>query len=198
MQITKVLKDDTTVIIRPLTTNDIDKSFQFFSQLPKEDREYLRVDVTKRELVAERIRNMQEKNVRRFIALDGDQIVADATLELEGVGWKKHVAEIRIIIAHQYQRKGLGMIMANELYLQAQKENVEELVVKMMKPQTAAISIFHKLGFHHDTVLSEYVRDQNGHKQDLIIMRCSIKELWDELEDYFYEKDMRRAVTHKF
>ena len=198
MEKIKTLKDGTEVLIRPLALKDTQKSFEFFAELPDEDREYLRVDVTKRNLVEERIRTMQEMNVKRFVALIGAKIVADAALELEGVGWQEHVAELRIIIARPYQRKGLGMIMANELYLQAQKEKVEELVVKMMKPQKAALSIFHKLGFHHDIVLSDYVKDQHGHKQDLIIMRCSIKELWEELEDYFYEKDMRRAVTHKF
>ena len=194
----KKLKDGTEVLIRLLTIDDVEKSFQFFQTLPAEDREYLRVDVTKRELVEQRIKLMKEKNVRRIIALCGDNIVADAALELEGVGWKEHTAEMRIIIARPYQRKGLGMILASEVYLLAQKEKIEDLVVKMMKPQKSAQSIFKKLGFHHDSTLDDYVKDQHGHKQDLIIMRCSLRELWGELEDYFYEKDMRHAVTHMF
>jgi ribosomal protein S18 acetylase RimI-like enzyme len=194
----KTLKDGTEVIIRPLTDNDVEKSFQFFQALPPEDREYLRVDVTQKDLVEKRIKTMKEKSVKRIAALHNGRIVADAALELEGVGWKEGTAELRIIIAQQFQRKGLGVIMAGELYLLAQKEKVEELVVKMMKPQLAAQSIFHKLGFHHDTTLSNYVKDLHGHKQDLVILRCSLIELWQELEDYFYEKDMRHAVTHMF
>lgn len=194
----KSLKDGTKVIIRPLTNDDVERSFRFFQELPPEDREYLRVDVTKHELVEKRIASMKEKNVKRIVAECDDKIVADAALELEGVGWKEGVAELRIIISHAFQRKGLGMIMASELYLLAQKEKIEELVVKMMKPQVGAQSIFHKLGFHHDITLDDYVKDQHGHKQDLIIMRCSLSELWSELEDYFYEKDMRRAVTHMY
>jgi L-amino acid N-acyltransferase YncA len=88
--------------------------------------------------------------------------------------------------------------MASELYLAAQKEKVEELVVKMMEPQKAAQSIFHKLGFHHDITLPDYVKDIHGQKQNLVLMRCRLTELWQELEDYFYEKDMRHAVTHMF
>jgi len=198
MKKVKTLKDGTEVIIRPLTNDDVEKSFKFFQGLPPEDREYLRVDVTKLDLVEHRIKSMKEKNVKRIAALCNDEIVADAALEMEGVGWKEGVGELRIIISRPYQRKGLGIIMAGELYLLAQKEKVEELVVKMMKPQTGAQSIFHKLGFHHDITLSNYVKDLHGHKQDLVIMRCSLKELWQELEDYFYEKDMRHAVTHMF
>ena len=141
---------------------------------------------------------MKSGLVRRIVATYKDKIIADAALEMEGVGWKEGVAEMRIIISRPYQRKGLGILMAGELYLLAQKEKVEELVVKMMKPQKGAQSIFHKLGFHHDTTLSNYVKDLHGHKQDLVIMRCSLSELWQELEDYFYEKDMRHAVTHMF
>ena len=193
-----LLKDGTEVIIRPLTVNDIDLSYNFFKSLPAEDREYLRVDVTKRELVEQRIKQMGIKKVRRLCAVASDKIVADGALELEGVGWKEFMAELRLIIAHDYQRKGLGVLMAGELYRIALKEDVREIVVKMMKPQLAAQAIFRKLGFHHDITLSNYVKDQHGHRQDLIIMRCSLEELWTEMEDYFYEKDMRHAVTHMY
>ena len=127
------------------------------------------------------------------MAIVGEEIVADASLELEGHGWKEHIGELRLIVAQPYQRKGLGTLMAHELYLLAASQKVDEIVVEMMRPQIAAQSIFKRLGFHEDVTLSEYVKDLGGKRQDLIIMRCDLKSLWQEMEDYLAETDWQRT-----
>jgi L-amino acid N-acyltransferase YncA len=157
------------------------------------DRAYLRRDVYKKEVVAERIRAMRSGNVKRVVALVDDRIVADAALEFESLAWKKHVAEVRLIVDSAYQRKGLGMLMARELYSIATEGQVEEIVVRMMRPQIAARSIFRKLGFHEETVLPDYVKDLEGHKQDMILMRCDLQALWNELEDFISTWDWQRT-----
>ncbi|NIM18807.1 MAG: GNAT family N-acetyltransferase [Candidatus Latescibacteria bacterium] len=187
------LKDGSEVIIRDLTKDDIEKSFEFFQKLPEEDRAYLRVDVTKRENVERRILAMEFIKVRRIVALANNEIVADGAFEMEGHGWKEHVGEIRLIVARPYQRKGLGMMMARELFAIAAKERVEEIVVKMMRPQVAAQGIFRKLGFHEEILLPEYVKDMKGHRQDMIIMRCDLEALWRELEHYIAAFDWWKA-----
>ena len=61
--------------------------------------------------------------------------------------WKKHSGEIRLLISKTYRRKGLGMLLARELYLLAISEKVEDIIVKMMKIQEDAINIFKRMGF---------------------------------------------------
>ena len=187
------LKDGTEVIIRPLKNDDLEKSFTFFQELPEEDRAYLRVDVTKHDVVKQRIQAMKRGKVKRLVALYGDEIVADGSLELEGHGWKEHIGELRLIVARSFQRKGLGTLMARELYTLATSEKIEEIVVKMLQPQVAARGIFKKLGFSEDVTLREYVKDISGTKQDLIVMRCDLKSLWREMEDYLAETDWQRT-----
>lgn len=187
------LKDGTEVMIRPMTRDDLKKSSAFFQALPEEDRAYLRRDVTKRSVVEARIRDMDSGRVKRLVALVDDEIVADGALELAGHGWEEHVAEIRLIVARPYQRKRLGMLMASELFALAAAEKVEEIVVRMMRPQTAARAIFRRLGFHEEVLLPEYVRDLGGRKQDLILMRCDLEALWRELEDYMSGSDWQRT-----
>jgi L-amino acid N-acyltransferase YncA len=186
------LKDGTRVLIRPMTSDDLAASLAFFQALPAEDRAYLRHDVYDREVVLERIRAMEAGRVKRLVAVVGDRIVADAALELESRGWKEHVAELRLIVAHDYQRKGLGLLMARELYSAATEAKIEEIIVKMMRPQVAARSIFRKLGFHEETLLPDYVKDAKGRKQDLILMRCDLEALWSELEDFIATRDWQR------
>jgi len=187
------LKDGTDVLIRSLRKKDTDKSLAFFQALPAEDRKYLRRDVTKREVVKERINTMKSGRVKRLVAELDNEIIAECALELETYEWKSHISEIRLIVAHPFHRKGLGTLLAHELYWLAAKEDVEQIVVKMMGPQIGARRIFEKLGFKEDITLSEYVKDQSGSKQDLIIMRCNLQILMKEMEDYFIESDWQRT-----
>jgi L-amino acid N-acyltransferase YncA len=101
------------------------------------------------------------------------------------------VGELRVIVARSCQRKGLGMLMARELYQLAVIAKVEEMLVKMMKPQVGAQKIFHKLGFRKVATLPQYVKDVKGNRQDLIIMRCPLASLWESLDLYFDVTDWR-------
>jgi L-amino acid N-acyltransferase YncA len=187
------LKDGTGIVIRPMTEDDVDKSWAFFRKLPQEDRAYLRVDVTKRDVVEKRIRDMRNGDVKRLVALAGDEIVADGALELAGAGWKEHVAELRLIVAKAYQRKGVGMLLARELYTLASAEKVEDVVVEMMAPQAAARRIFLKLGFKEEALFPSFVKDITGRKQDLIVMRSALGALWHELEEQMDLSDWQRT-----
>ncbi len=186
------LKDGTEVLIRPMTKDDVDRSFEFFQALPMEERAYLRVDVTKRWVVKERITSMEMGGVKRIVALVDDKIVADGSIEIAGHTWKKHMGELRLIVAKPFQRKGLGMLMARELFAIAASEKLEEIVVKMMRPQVAARGIFRKLGFREEIMLPEYVKDLSGRRQDLIVMRCDLEAIWRDLENYIASFDWWR------
>ena len=193
MEKIEALKDGKKVTIRELQIKDLDRLMKFYSGLPPEDRKYLRIDVTNREVVQQRIELTKEGNVFRLIALHNDEIVADGALELSGEEWRKHQGELRVIVARPFQHKGLGMIMVRELYFLAVEKNVDQAVVKMMRPQVAAQRIFRKLGFREELLIPDYVRDIAGKKQDLIIMVCNIKELWKELEHFYTDSDWQRC-----
>ncbi len=193
MEKKETLKDGTKVLVRELYLRDLDRLMKFYSTLPPEDRKYLRIDVKNREIVEQRIKLTKTGNVFRLVALVEEDIIADGALELSGEEWRKHQGELRVIVARPFQHKGLGMIMVRELYFLAVKKNVEQVVVKMMRPQVAAQRIFRKLGFREELLIPDYVRDQSGKKQDLIIMTCNIKELWNELEHFYSDSDWQRC-----
>ncbi|HDL03520.1 MAG: hypothetical protein DRP46_05855 [Candidatus Zixiibacteriota bacterium] len=187
------LKNGLEVTVREMREDDVQLSLEFFRNLPAEDREYLRVDVTDPLLVEQRIHGALSGGIVRLVALIDDKIVADGALEREGYGWKKHMAEIRLIVARPYQRKGLGLLLARELFWIANQEQIEDIMIEFMETQVGAVSIFKRLGFHEDAVLHDYVQDIHGNKHDLIIMRCNLKELWDKLDHYMAESDWMRT-----
>jgi L-amino acid N-acyltransferase YncA len=178
------LKDGIEVIVRPLVRDDFDRSIAFFKSLPREDRDYLRGDPTQPDVLERRFQEMESGEISRMVAVVNDEIVAEASLEMTGRDWTKHVGEVRLIVADQYRRKGLGMLMAHEIYSLAASYRLEKLMVTIMRPQVAARSIFRKLGFREEMVLPDHVRDRKGRSQDLILMRCDLEALWKELESF--------------
>jgi L-amino acid N-acyltransferase YncA len=189
----ETLKDGAKVLIRDLHHNDLDKLMKFYRSLPLDDRVYLKVDVTKRKVVEQRMKLMEIGTVFRIIALHDDEIVGDGMFEISREEWRKHQGEIRVIVARSFQRKGLGMLMFRELHSLALKKDIDKIVVKMMRPQKGAISICKKLGFQEETVIPNYVWDQADKPQDLVIMTCKPKNLWKELEHFYKDSDWQRC-----
>ena len=187
----EILKDGTEVIIRKLTMKDLEGLMKFYNELPQNDRKYFRVDVTKRDVVAERIKQTRLANFFRLVALQDDKIIADGNLELSAEQWRKDQGELRAIVAPNFHHKGLGTIMLRELYYLAAEKGVKKVIVRIMRPQKAARAICHKLGLHEETVLPDYVRDISGKKQDMIIMTGDMKEFWKELEHFYQVSDWR-------
>ena len=185
-------RDGTEILIRPLNMEDLDRICEFFGQLPEEDRNYLRFDVTDRKVVEERIQSIQKwGRLKRLIALDGERIVGTGVLELHDseVG----EAEIRLIVARDFQRRGLGSLLARELYSLAMREGVEALVISYLAPNKGARQITQRLGFHNEEVSQAGGRDLAGHAEDLIVARCPIQEIFEEMEHYIDDFDWQRA-----
>ncbi len=189
---TVTLADGRKVTIRNMHPDDVEPSFTFFCELPDEDRKYLRLDVTRREVVERRTTELDRSRVERIVVVHEDEIVADGSLELQGHGWGDKVAEVRLIIARPWQRFGLGTLVARELFHLASKHRMDRIVVRLMRPQVGAHRIFQRLGFHEEFLIPEHVRDQAGEWQDLIIMRCPLEDLWREMEFELETSDWQR------
>ncbi len=189
----ETLKDKTPILIRTLTFNDLEQLMAFYRSLPYEDRKYLRIDVTDKNAVEKRIRDVESGIAVRIIAVHDNMIIAIGVLELGADDWRKNLGELRVVVARDFQRKGLGLMILRELYCIAVEQKVEKIVVKMMRPQIAARKICKKLGFREELFLPAYVKDQDKKDQDLLIMTCNIDELWREFELIYKDSDWRRC-----
>jgi len=190
---TETLKDGTIIKLRALKLEDLDKMMKFYRSLPLEDRKYLKFDVTNRKVVAKRLQRIETGDDIRVVALYKNEIIASGALELSGEYWSRHMGEIRVIISHAFQHKGLGTILIRELYFIAIQKKIETIVALMMRPQIAAQHIFTKLGFHEKVLLPDHVKDIEGTSQDLIIMTCNVNNLMKELDHEFRESDWQRC-----
>jgi len=164
------LETGTVVTIRPMVKEDARKLHAFFSRVPREDRLFLRDDVSMRDVIESWASELDYERVLPLVAEVGGNIVGDATLHQRKFGWTSHVGKVRIVIDNDYRGKGLATRMIEELIAIAKKAGLEQLVVELMADQTAAIAAFKRLGFEKEAVFYNYVKDQTGEERNLVVL----------------------------
>ena len=183
------LKDGTCAEIRPLVHEDISALVTFFRALPVDDRLFLREDVTKVEVISRWVSQLDYDKVFPIVATKDLAIIGDATLHISQHGWHRHMAEIRCVVAREYQKKGLGTLLMHELVSQASQKGVDKIRAEMMDSQIAAQIAFRKLGFKKEAELKNFVLDMEGHSHNLVIMVNDVSELWKKMEDLLIDYD---------
>jgi len=173
------LRDGSKVILRVVVKEDEEALYQFFKGMSKEDRLYLRDDVANREVISGWMENIDYDKVLPILAIDGDKIVADATLHKNPHGWMRHVGEIRMSVAGSYRGRGLARIIAAEIFQQAVGFGLDKLVAEMLTIQKNAQRVFTRLGFKEEAILKDHGMDAAGKKHDLIIMSNDVTTLWE-------------------
>jgi ribosomal protein S18 acetylase RimI-like enzyme len=98
----------------------------------------------------------------------------------------KHVGTIRIVVAKDFHRKGMGSILANELFLHALKSGLEKMVAEVMESQPGAKRVFEKLGFKLEATFRGHVRDQIGVRHDLLVLTKDLEEFWANIQTHEY------------
>ena len=180
------VKDGSMVVLRPFEKKDTDALFVFFAKLPESDRLFLKDNVTDRAVVERWAVELNYEKVFPILAWKGNEVVGDATLHKNLSGWMKHVGTIRMVTAPEFQRKGLGSVLANEIFLHALKSGLEKIVAEMMDTQQGAKKVFEKLGFTQEAVLRGQVRDQMGVRHDLLVLTKDLEEFWADMQNHEY------------
>ena len=117
------------------------------------------------------------------MALHEDKVVGHALLDGEQRSWSPHVAEIRVVVAHDYKKRAIGTILAREIFDQAINRGFEKAVAKMMHTQVNARHMFERMGFQVEAELKDHVKDLDGTKHNLLIMSCALEDAWDKMEE---------------
>lgn len=185
------LKNGQTVTLRPLVRDDRDKLLDFFRGLPLEDRMFLKDDVTDPKVIEAWTLNLDYERILPILAVVDDRIIGDATLHRDKFGWSQHVGEIRIVTDPNRRRRGLGLLMAKEIFFLAQRLNIRKVIAQMMEEQQGAIKVFETLGFEREAVFRDHVIDLKGRKHNLIIMSQDIDRLWDKMKNFIRDVEIR-------
>ncbi|OGP69750.1 MAG: hypothetical protein A2Z73_05665 [Deltaproteobacteria bacterium RBG_13_60_28] len=169
-----VLKDGSRVILRPMVKEDRDKLLDFFQRLDKTDLLFLRSDVQDPKVIDNWVNKIDYSKVYPLLAEAQGRIVGDATLHMRKVGWKRHLGNVRVVVAKDYQNKGLGTLLINEIVELAGEFGLEKLVAEIHLQAHGALTAFKRAGFSVKAVFEDLVKDPSGRSSDLIVMVCDV------------------------
>ena len=174
---TILLRDNTQVVMRPLTKEDAQRLLRFFQGIPEEERYYLKEDVVSPEVIQAWCSNIDYDRVIPIVALVDDEIVADATLHRSRALAPRHFGELRIVVDPAYREIGLGRRLIGELLDIGVELGLWGATFELAsRHENLAISAAKSMGFQVTALLKERIRDISGDPQDLVIMELP---LWD-------------------
>ena len=94
---------------------------------------------------------------------------------------RRHIGEIRLVVAPEYREKGLGGRMLRELVDLAVERGMHKVLMELVdRRERPAIMAAKGLGFTEVAVLQGAIKDYWGYLQDLVIMELPLEErdLW--------------------
>jgi L-amino acid N-acyltransferase YncA len=184
------LNDGSKVVFRLLGTDDQQKLHDFFMRLPEDDLMYLRDNVKDPKVVEKWVSHVDYSRIVPIVAEANDQIISDATLHMDPHTWYRHVGSLRLVVDKNYRSKGLGHLLAKELFFVALQLKLEKLQVEMVADQVHARRVFEALGFEQEALLQNHVLDRKGGKRHLVIMSNHVESLWDRIQDGYMDSSM--------
>lgn len=163
------LPDGMRVVLRPLIPKDKDSLFALFANLPAEETQYFRSNIADPDVVAGWAEQPDYANVFPLVAVVGDRIVGNSTLHL-GKGFTRHTAEIRIFLAKEFRRHGLGAAMIKGQLEIARKLGLHQVLAEIVESRPQVIHAFERLGFERQFAFRDLFMTPEGETLDMIVL----------------------------
>jgi RimJ/RimL family protein N-acetyltransferase len=169
------LPDGARVLFRTLTPDDRQALIDLFTPISPEDLRYMRHNVNDPEVVGRWVDELDYDKTLPLVAVIGDRIVGNATLHFfEGPG--RHIAEVRIFLAKEVRRRGVGSRMLQALIDLAKRRNIYLIEAQIINDQTKVIKAFQKLGFDLKCVLDDYFILPDGEMRDVALLILRLRD----------------------
>lgn len=146
----------------------------FFSGVPEGDRTFFRDDVLDPATID---RWLADPSQRRLGAMIDGEIVGHVAV-IPGMAWSRHVGEVRLVVAPDHRRRGVGRLLAQRGVVEAAELGVTKLVVEVVAEQQATVAMFTALGFEAEGLLKGHVRSRSGETRDLLVLAHWVDRLW--------------------
>ncbi len=150
------LKDETTLVLRPLHPGDADQLVALFSQVDEEELRILRDDVTDPRVVRRWATDLNYERVLPIVAEVEGLLVGDATLHRRPVSPYEKVGKVRLYVHPAYRRRGVGSALLAELLDVARELGLERVLMEFYVDHAALIAAFQRRGFVREAILPTY------------------------------------------
>jgi L-amino acid N-acyltransferase YncA len=175
---TVTLSDGREFRLRLMTPgSDVYRLHAFACTLPKDDLQFLRVDITRLMIVMLWAQNVKAGRTVTVLAEVEGEVIGYASVHNDQVSWQRHLGELRIQVGQAYRGCGLGSLLGKEIFAIASDLGIEKIVAQMTVDQRQAIALVERHGFKHEAVLHDFVIGRDGRKNDLVVMTCDVARL---------------------
>jgi RimJ/RimL family protein N-acetyltransferase len=169
--------DGNPVILRLMTADDRKDVLDFARSLPEDDLLFLSFDITDDDFVNSWIRRIGAGKWHTILVEIDGKLVGHGSLMQTDQVWSRHLGEIILLLSPEVRGKGLGNILAGEIFAKAGELQLQKVVARMAAGQKGAIQVFEKLGFNAEALLTDYVIDRFDKTHDLIAMSYDVRGL---------------------
>jgi len=173
------LKDGTYILLRPMIAEDQPRLMEFYSAVNDDDMRYFRHYAKDPAVIQEWCENLDYSQVLPVIALVKERIVGSASLHFFD-GPKRHIGEVRLFLAKDFRKRGLGMKMIRALIELSRKQGLSILLAEVIADKTKVVKAFEQLGFHSSCVLDDYFMFPDGESCDVVLMTMRLRQKTDE------------------
>lgn len=163
-----VLRNGKRVLIRRFESRDTEELHRFFLSLPRQIRRFAWDNIEDRALIETWGQNIDYSRVLPLVAINGERLVADASLHRREGGPLRLVGRLKWLIDPEYRKQGLGTILVNDFIHIAQADGLRFLSCLLMRElEQDAIETLTVLGFQQQ-VLEGYGTDPDGNPHDMV------------------------------
>lgn len=176
-----VLKECVEAVIRPLEPGDRASLDHFYRRVPESDRWFMNYDVMDPQIMDKWFEAVEKGRVCSILALCQETIVGQGSLYLRGFGATSHVGRFRIVVLPEFRQKRLGTWLLLDLIQLAMDRGLEMLRADLVAGvEDAAIEAVQKFDFFKFAELKDYVKDIDGHRQNLLVMVKRLHKGWSD------------------
>ncbi len=168
---------DKEVSLRQMTAADGDRILAFARSLPEDDLLFMSTDITKPEAVDFYVQSIKAGRIHVILAESEGRLVGYGNLMINELTWTRHLGEMQLMVAPEFRGKGLGQVLAGEVFVIAQEHGLQKIVARMAAEQRGAIQVFEKMGFRAEALLADFVIDRRDRTHDLIVMTYDVTGL---------------------
>jgi len=166
-----------TIEITAFSAADVDDVWAFFQRVPEGDRTLVKEPVADVGVVQAWA---DDARALRYIARLGGDVVGYVAV-LPGVGWSRHVGELRLVVDPAVRRQGIGHRLARHALRVAIDASLTKIVVEVVAVQESTIALFTSLGFRAEALLEGQVQDPAGNYTDLLVLANRTDADWGVL-----------------
>lgn len=173
------LRDGARVLLRPLLKEDLQALLDLYLPVSFDERRFMRHDINDPEVITGWVENLDYDKVFPIVAVVGDRIVGNSTLHFN-IGPDRHRCEVRIFLAKDFRRRGLGTKLLNTVIEQARSRSMYMIEVFIVSDHVEVIKAMQKAKFETVCSIEDYFMMSDGGLRDVLHLLLRLKRSEDE------------------